>query len=62
MGDLVTDEMIEEYAVVGTPEEIPGKLKSRFGGITQRIQLDEEWFDGLSDDDIRTLVQGIQAI
>jgi probable F420-dependent oxidoreductase len=62
MGNLVTDEMLDEYAVVGTPDELPGKLRARFGGIVKRIQLDDEWFDGLSDDDVRSLVASIQAI
>jgi probable F420-dependent oxidoreductase len=62
MGELVTDEMLDQYAIVGTPDEVPGKLEARFGGITRRVQLDDEWFDGLGDDDIRSLVKNIQAI
>ena len=62
MGNLVTDEMLDEYAVVGTPEEIPQKLKARFGGITQRIQLDDEWFEEMSEGDIKKLVKAIQKI
>ena len=62
MGEHVTDDMFDEYAVSGTPTEVVRKLEARFGGITQRIQLDEEWFDGLSDDEIRSLVKSIQAI
>jgi len=58
----VTDEMVDEYTVVGTPEEIPQKLKARFGGITQRIQLDDEWFEQLSENDIKNLVKAIQEI
>ena len=33
MGALVSDEMLDEYAVVGTPEEIPRRLAARFGGL-----------------------------
>ncbi len=62
MGDLVTDEMVDEYAVVGTPKEVPRKLEARFGGVTQRVQLDDEWFEDLSDGDIRELVGVIQQI
>ena len=62
MGDLVTDEMLDEYTVVGTLEDLPGKLKARFGGVTCRVQMDDEWFEGMSDDDIRTLVTAIQQI
>jgi probable F420-dependent oxidoreductase len=62
MGQLVSDDMLEAYACVGTPEQLPGKLKKRFGGYVDRIQLDEDWFDGLSDDDIRKLVAEIKKI
>ena len=62
MGDLVTDEMLDEYTVVGTPAEVPQKLKARFGGITQRVQLDDEWFEDMSDNDISELVAAIQQI
>ena len=62
MGNLVTDEMLDEYAVIGTPEEIPQKLKARFGGITQRIQLDDEWFEAMSENDIKNLVKAVQEI
>ena len=62
MGDYVTDEMLEEYAVIGTPEELPQKLKTRFGGITQRIQMDDEWFEEMSDCDIAELVKALKEI
>ena len=62
MGDLVTDEMLDEYAIVGTPEEVPQKLKARFGGLTQRIQMDDEWFEEMSESDIEKLVKAIQKI
>ena len=62
MGDLVTDEMLDEYTVVGTPEDVPRKLEARFGGVTQRVQLDDEWFEDLSDADIGALVGAIRQI
>ncbi len=62
MGDHVTDEMLDEYTVVGTPEEVPEKLAARFGGVTQRVQLDDEWFEDMSSDDISKLVGAIQEI
>jgi probable F420-dependent oxidoreductase len=62
MGDHVTDEMLDEYTVVGTPEEVPGKLAARFGGVTQRVQLDDEWFEYMSDADIGALVAAIRQI
>ena len=37
MGNLITDEMLEVYAVEGTPEEIPTLLKRRYDGLLTRI-------------------------
>jgi probable F420-dependent oxidoreductase len=39
LGDHITEEMLETFAVVGTPEEIPAKLAVRYGGIAQRLSL-----------------------
>ncbi len=62
MGKLVTDDMLEAYAVVQKPKDLPVALKKRFGGQVNRIQLDETWFDGLSEDGIRELVVAIKQI
>jgi hypothetical protein len=62
MGNLVSDEMLQAYAVVATPEELPAALKKRFSGYVDRLQIDETWFDGLSDDDIATLVVKLKQI
>ncbi len=62
MGELVTDEMLDEYCVVGTPDEVPKKLAARFAGVTQRVQMDDEWFEDMSDDDIAGLVAAIRKI
>ena len=62
MGELVTDEMMEQYAVIGRPDDVVRKLRERFGGLVDRIQLDDEWFEDLADDDIRALVASIKAI
>ena len=37
-------------------------LKERFGGYADRIQLDEEWFQGLSDGQVRQLVESIKCL
>jgi alkanesulfonate monooxygenase SsuD/methylene tetrahydromethanopterin reductase-like flavin-dependent oxidoreductase (luciferase family) len=62
MGALVTDEMLEQYAVIGRPQDLPAKLKERFGSYADRIQLDEEWFQGLSDDQVQQLVESIKRL
>tara|TARA_B110000495_G_scaffold192754_1_gene197251 strand:- start:1479 stop:2261 length:783 start_codon:yes stop_codon:yes gene_type:complete len=62
MGNLVSDEMLQSYAVIATPEELPAALKKRFGGYVDRLQIDETWFDGLSDDDVAALVVKLKKI
>ena len=62
MGQLVTDDMLEAYAAVALPQDLPGELRKRFGGLTNRIQIDETWFHGLSDEQTRDLVTAIKQI
>lgn len=37
MPDEITDEMLEEFAVIGTHDDIIPRIKARFGGIVDRI-------------------------
>ncbi len=60
MGNLVSDDMLDAYAVVERPEDLPAALTRRFDSHIGRIQLDESWFDGLSDGEIKTLVTAIK--
>lgn len=62
MARLVSDEMLEAYAVIAKPQDLPAALERRFGGQVNRLQVDESWFDGLSDDDIVALVSEIKKI
>ena len=39
MGDLVTDEILNTFAVVGTPEQIAPELGRRYGDVIQRISF-----------------------
>ena len=62
MGNLVSDDMLEAYAVVANPEDLPAALKKRFGDYVSRVQVDETWFDGLSDEETANLVTAIKHI
>jgi probable F420-dependent oxidoreductase len=37
MPELITDEMLEVYAVQGTYDELPGLLKKKYGGLLDRL-------------------------
>ncbi len=36
MGQLITDDILKEFAVIGTPSTIPGQIKSRYGDLIDR--------------------------
>lgn len=37
MGELITDEILEEFAIVAQPHEVARAMKSRFGGVVDRV-------------------------
>jgi probable F420-dependent oxidoreductase len=37
MGTRITDEILEQFAIVAQPEEVPAALKKRFGGTIDRV-------------------------
>jgi probable F420-dependent oxidoreductase len=39
MGDLVTDEMLRTFAVVGSPDEVGPELRSRYGDVIDRLSF-----------------------
>ena len=58
MSALVTDEMVETIAIVGTPEEVVDQLRERFAGVISRTS-----FAGadLSDDDYGLMLERLRA-
>jgi len=41
MAALVSDEMLEAFAVVGRPDELPEKLRRRYTGLLDRLSVYE---------------------
>jgi probable F420-dependent oxidoreductase len=39
MGELITDDILETFAVVGEPESVPAMLRARYGDILDRISF-----------------------
>ena len=39
MGDVIDDEMLDAFAIVAEPHEVPGRLAERFGGSLDRLQF-----------------------
>jgi probable F420-dependent oxidoreductase len=49
MGTRITDEILEQFAIVARPEEVPAQLKKRYGGAIDRVLATF----GFSDDEQR---------
>ena len=43
MASLISDEMLDAFAIVGTPAEIPAKLRRRYTGILDRLCVYESF-------------------
>jgi hypothetical protein len=43
MADLLTDEMLEAYAVVGSLDEVIPRLRERYDGLVDRISPYIPW-------------------
>ena len=46
MAAVISDEMLEAFAVVGSPGEIPEKLRRRYGGLVDRLAVYETFDPG----------------
>ena len=47
MGDVIDDEMLDAFAVVAEPSDVPARIAERFGGSLDRLQF----YAGVSDAD-----------
>jgi hypothetical protein len=39
MGELITDEILDAFAVVAAPDDVAPKLLARFGGLIDRVSF-----------------------
>ena len=39
MGEIIDDDVLDAFAIVGEPEEIPGKIKARVGDVVDRVSF-----------------------
>ena len=55
MGELIDDEVLETFAVVAEPKDVPGRILSRFSGVVDRISfyrfhgMEVDWAGLVSD-------------
>jgi probable F420-dependent oxidoreductase len=58
MGNLITDEMLNTFGIVGTPEEIVPEMKRRYGDIVDRTS---GGFGFVDEDQQRALIAELKA-
>jgi probable F420-dependent oxidoreductase len=59
MGRRIEDEILDAFAVVGTPEEIPGLLRKRYADLVDRMSL---YMPYAGEDFARRIVSGLREI
>lgn len=59
MAALITDEMVETIAIVGTPVEVVQTMRTRFGGLISRTGFGGPGFD---DDELSELLDRLRAM
>jgi probable F420-dependent oxidoreductase len=57
----ISDEMLDAFAVAGTPSELPGKLLAKYGGLLDRMTLYTPFVCGENEERWQALVEGIHA-
>ena len=60
MGELVTDEMLDVFALRATLDDLPTRLAERFGGIADRVMFNIERGD-IDRDRWRALLDAMRA-
>ncbi len=60
MATLINDDVLSTFAVVGTIDEVPGLVHSRFGDVIDRFSLYTPY--GLNDEHRRAIIAGLRAI
>lgn len=58
MGELITDDIMESFAVVGEPQDIAAKFAGRFGGLVDRMSVP---YTSLNADTRRSLIEQLKA-
>jgi probable F420-dependent oxidoreductase len=58
MGDLISDEVLSAFAVIGRPQDAGAELKRRFGDVADRVTV--AGASGLPPDQVRDLLTGLR--
>jgi probable F420-dependent oxidoreductase len=58
MGERISDEILEEFAIVAEPSKVAGALKARYGGLVDRILCS---FDFANESDRRAYMEELRS-
>ncbi len=61
MAKDVTDEMLEEYAITGSPDEVPALLKAKYEGLLDRVAFYHPDRPGVNEARWRKIVEAFYA-
>ncbi|MHB8439939.1 MAG: LLM class flavin-dependent oxidoreductase, partial [Acidimicrobiales bacterium] len=59
MGEMIPDEVVEAFAVVGSPQDVPGELVKRYGGMVTRMSFYAPY--RMDRDRTRELIEGLRT-
>jgi probable F420-dependent oxidoreductase len=61
MGSCITDEILNQFAVIGTYDEIASKIKDRYGDYTDSVWFPIEVNDSEDEDILRNTIASLQS-
>ena len=61
MPGLVSDEMVDTFAVVGRYDEVPDQIKARFGGLIDEVVLDVEAPPPRAEQELKKMIEALQS-
>ena len=62
MVDVITDEMLEEFCVVGTWDDLPAKMREKYAGINTQIGFGAEARNPDEEEQIKELIAELKTI
>ena len=61
MAELITDEILDTFAIVGGYSEIPGLMKERFGGLLHEVVFNAGGPGTADEAEVRKVIEGLQG-
>jgi len=60
MPGLITDEMLETFVIIGSWDDVAGKLRAKYDGLLDRVGLYRPFVPGMEDEQWSKLITGMQ--